>query len=64
MLIERIRERSEELVSVEQGGFHGSRGCMDQVFAVRQLMVRACEKERKPFITSMDLEIGSGFNPF
>ena len=40
VLIERIRARSECAIGEEQCGFWQHRGCMDQVFAVRQV----CEK--------------------
>ena len=40
VLIERARKGTERMVSEEQGGFMEGRGCMDQVFVVRQV----CEK--------------------
>ena len=40
VLIKRITARSECATGVEQCGFRQSRGCMDQVFAIRQV----CEK--------------------
>ena len=40
MLIKRVRARTNCAVGEEQCGFRLGRGCMDQVFAVRQV----CEK--------------------
>lgn len=56
MVIERMPERSKELSSDEQGGFRCGKGCMDQVLSVRQLVKRACEKDRKLFMVYVDLE--------
>lgn len=43
MVIDRMRQ-SSEMASDEQGDFHGSRGDTDHVFAVRELLKKACEK--------------------
>ena len=40
MLIKRVRAGTECAIGEEQCGFGQGRGCMDQVFAVRQV----CEK--------------------
>ena len=40
VLIKRVRAGAECAIGVEQCGFRQGRGCMDQVFAVRQV----CEK--------------------
>ena len=40
VLIKRVRAGTEWAIGEEQCGFRQGRGCMDQVFAVRQV----CEK--------------------
>ncbi len=45
VLVERIWCGTKRMVGEEQSGFWKGRGCMDQVFVVRQV----CEKERKCF---------------
>ena len=40
MLIKRVRDVTECAIGEEQFGFRQGRGCMDEVFAVRQV----CEK--------------------
>ena len=40
VLFNRIRDKTEQVISEVQGGFRRGRGCMDQVFVVRQI----CEK--------------------
>ena len=55
MLIKRVRAGIECAIGEEQCGFRQGRGCMDQVFAVRQV----CEKyltNRNVFWAFMDLE--------
>ncbi len=54
MLIKRIREDTEGMIRDEQGGFRRGRGCVDQIFAVRQV----CEKFLAvlEFWAFMDLE--------
>ena len=40
VLINRIRDKTENVISEVQGGFRRGRGCTDQIFTVRQI----CEK--------------------
>ncbi len=40
VLIKEVREGTEGMIHDEQGGFRRGRGCVDQIFAVRQV----CEK--------------------
>ena len=40
----------------EQGGFRAKRGCVDQVFTLRQVMEKAIEKRRELFVAFIDLE--------
>ena len=55
VLFKRVTARSEKAIGEEQCGFRQGRGCVDQVFAVRQV----CEKnlgEKDVFWAFMDLE--------
>ena len=40
----------------EQGGFRSGRGCIDQVFAVKQVIEKMIEKDRVMFMVFIDLE--------
>ncbi len=57
VLIERIRTKTESVVGEEQCGFRSGRGCVDQVFAVRQIVERNLGKGKDVFWAFMDLEI-------
>ncbi len=46
VLIERIRLGTERMVGEEQYGFRTGRGCMDQVFAVRQVREKYLGKRK------------------
>src|SRR5215469_15679870 len=41
VVIDRVKNLTEGLVGEEQGGFRKGRGCVDQVFAVREDYVRS-----------------------
>ena len=56
MLIRRIIEGTDELVRVEQGGFRKGRGCVDQIFAVRQMCEKYGAKGENTYWAFMDLE--------
>ncbi len=55
ILNERMMNITDKSVGDEQG-FQKGRGCMDQLFAVKILMERYLEKDRKLFAAFMDLE--------
>ena len=40
--MERVRKITEGMMNDEQGGFRKGRGCVDQIFAIKQI----CEKAR------------------
>ena len=44
ILIKRIHRVTELLIDDEQGGFRSERGCIDQIFTLRQIDERAREK--------------------
>ena len=56
VIMDRVKEATEYLVSEEQCGFRGGRGCIDQIFSVRQVVEKYLEKDRKLYIAFMDLE--------
>ncbi len=57
ILNERVMKITDKSVGAEQGGFRKSRGCVDQIFAVKILVEKYyLEKDRKLFAAFMDLE--------
>ncbi len=56
MLIKRVRESTEGMIRDEQGGFRRGRGCMDQIFAMRQVCEKYLAKAKEVFWAFMDLE--------
>ncbi len=56
MLIKWVRESTERVIRDEQGGFRRGRGCVDQIFAVRQVREKYSVKGKEVFWAFMDLE--------
>ena len=56
MLIKRVRAGTECAIGEEQCVFMQSRGCVDQVFAVRQVCEKYLANGKDVFWTFMDLE--------
>ena len=56
ILIERIRRKTDDVVSEVQGGFRQGRGCVDQVFVVRQVCEKYLAKGKEVYWAFMDLE--------
>ena len=56
VLIERIRRKTDDVVSEVQGGFRQGRGCVDQVFVVRQVCEKYLAKGKDVYWAFMDLE--------
>ena len=54
VLIDRIRDKTENVIVEVQGGFRRGRGCTDQIFIVRQI----CEKYlgKDVYFAFLDLE--------
>ena len=40
----------------EQGGFRIGRGCLDQIFTVKQIVDKVIEKDKKVYMAFVDLE--------
>ena len=55
-LINRIRDRTEGVISEVQSGFRKGRGCTDQTFAVRQICEKYVRKGRDVYFAFLDLE--------
>ena len=55
--IKRVRARTECAIGEEQCGFRQGRGCMDQVFAVRQICEKYLAKGKDVFWPFIDLEM-------
>ncbi len=49
VLLKRVREGIEEVICDEHGGFRGRKGCVDQIFAVRQVCEKYFEKSKDVF---------------
>ena len=56
VLNDRVKGLTEGSVMDEQGGFRSARGCIDQVFAVKQVIEKMIEKGRVMFMVFIDLE--------
>ncbi len=56
ILNERMMKVTDKSVGDEQGGFRKGRGCMNKIFAVKILVEKYLEKDRKLFAAFMDLE--------
>ena len=56
VLIKRVRSGTKCAIGEEQCGFRQGRGCMDQVFAVRQVCEKYFANEKDVFLAFMDLE--------
>jgi len=56
VLMERVRRITEGLMDDEQGGFRKGRGCVDQIFAVKQVCEKVLEKGKNVYLGFMDLE--------
>ena len=46
VLINRIRDKTENVIAEVQGGFRRGRGCTDQIFIVRQICEKYLERVR------------------
>ena len=53
---DRLRVVTDSVLMDEQGGFRMGRGCVDQVFAVRQVTEKVIEKGKVAYAAFVDLE--------
>ena len=56
VLNERVKVLTGDKVMDEQGGFRSGRGCTDQIFAVKQIVEKSIEKDKKVYMAFVDLE--------
>ena len=56
VLNDRVKGLTEGSVMDEQGGFRSGRGCLDQIFAVKQVIEKMIEKDKVIFMVFIDLE--------
>ena len=56
MLIEKVRCITEGLIGEEQCGFRRGRGCVDQIFMMRQLSEKLVSKGKNLYVAYLDLE--------
>ena len=59
VLNDRVKGLTEGSVMDEQGGFRSGRGCVDQTFAVKQV-IEMIEKDKVMFMVFTDLEKEEG----
>ena len=55
VLNERVKVVTVSKVMGEQGGFRSGRGCRYQIFAVKQIVEKTIEKDRKLYMAFVDL---------
>ena len=56
ILIDRVRKVTEGLIDYKQRGFRAGRGCVDQIFTLKQISEKAREKISRVYWGFMDLE--------
>ena len=56
IIIERVRVLTEGMIGEEQCGFRSGRGCVDQVFVMKQMSEKFVDKGRCLYVAYMDLE--------
>ena len=56
VLINRIRDKAENVIAEVQGGFRRGRGCTDQIFIVRQICEKYLGKGKDVCFAFLDLE--------
>ena len=56
VLNERVKVQTVDKVMYEQEGFRVGRGCVDQVFVVRQVVEKTIEKDKEAYMAFVDLE--------
>ena len=56
VLNERVKVRAVDKLTEEQGGFRVGRGCVEQVFFLREVVEKTIEKDKEVYMTFVDLE--------
>ena len=55
-MIEKVHSLTERLIGEEQCGFRSGRGCVDQVFVMKQMSEKFVVKNKCLYVAYMDLE--------
>ena len=55
-MINRIRDKTENVIAEVQGGFKRGRGCTDQIFIVRQICEKYLGKGKDMYFAFLNLE--------
>ena len=56
VLVDRVRSATGGLIDEEQGGFRVGRGYVDLIFTLKQIGEKAREKNRRVYVSFIDLE--------
>ena len=56
ILIDRVRKVSEGLIYDKQRWFRAGRGCVDQIFPLKQIGEKARERKGRLYVGFMDME--------
>ena len=56
ILVDRVSKVTEGLNDDEQGGFRAGRGCVYQIFTLKQIGEKALEKKCRVYVCFIDLE--------
>ena len=56
ILVDRVRRVTEDMIGEEQCAFRSGRGCVDQIFTLKQMSEKMKEKNKKLFLGFMDLQ--------
>src|SRR5678815_125238 len=56
ILVERVRRVTEGVIGEEQGVFRSGRGCVDQIFTLKQLIEKIRAKKNKLYLGFMDFQ--------
>ena len=56
ILNDRVQCLTEDCLLEEQAGFRSGRGCIDQIFVIKQLTEKYLEKDKKMYAAFIDME--------
>ena len=56
VLVDRVRRVTGGFIDDEQGGFREGRGCVDQIFILKQIGEKAQERRRRVYVGFIGLE--------
>ena len=56
ILVDRVRRVTGGLIDDEQGGFRAGRGCVDQIFTLKQIIEKVREKKCRVYVGFIDME--------